>query len=121
MKVPQIQPQTADDQLFINQIKGKVMSQKIKISEEEVKSVRELQAKFQEVRFNFGGLYLEKLAVDSAVKALTEREGQLQDAWKDLQKQENELLDTILKKYGEGSLDVKEGFFIPESPAVKTS
>lgn len=97
------------------------MNQKIKISDEEVSAIRTLQSKFQEIRSQFGTLYLEKLSVDSAIKAITEREGQLQDEWKSLQKQENDLIEAVLKKYGEGSLDVKEGVFIPETPAVKAT
>lgn len=97
------------------------MNQKIKISEGEVKTINELRDKFQEIRFQFGGLYLEKLSVDAAIKAITDKEGQLQAAWKDLQKQEDELLDAISKKYGDGSLDLKEGVFIPEPQTVKST
>jgi predicted transcriptional regulator len=92
------------------------MSEKIKITEEELNTVRTVQTKFQDVRFQFGGLYIEKLAVDAAIKAITDKEGQLQEEWKSLQKQENDIIEAILKKYGEGSLDVKEGVFIPETP-----
>jgi hypothetical protein len=85
----------------------------IKITDEELNTVRTVQAKFQDVRFQFGGLYIEKLAVDAAIKAITDREGQLQEAWKGLQKQENDIIEAILKKYGEGNLDLSKGEFIP--------
>ena len=94
------------------------MNEKIKITEDELNSVRTLQVKFQEKLFQFGRLYLEKMSVEATIKSITERETQLQDSWKDLQKQENDTIEAILKKYGEGSLDVKEGVFIPEIAAL---
>jgi hypothetical protein len=90
------------------------MSEKIKITEEELNTVRTVQTKFQDVRFQFGGLYIEKLAVDAAIKAITDRESQLQEEWRSLQKQENDIIEAILKKYGEGNLDLSKGEFIPE-------
>lgn len=90
------------------------MAEKIKLKDEELKQLREHQVNVQNKIDQFGRLYLEKLSVDAAIKAVTDRETQLQTEWQTLQKTENELLDGILKNYGEGSLDVREGVFIPE-------
>lgn len=89
-------------------------TQKIKVSDEELNSIHSLQVKFQEKIEQFGKLYLDKMSVDAAIKAITEKEVQLQTEWESLKKQETTLVDTILKKYGEGSLDIKEGVFIPD-------
>jgi len=93
------------------------MNEKIKLTEEELTKIREHQVNVQNKIDQFGRLYLEKLSVDAAIKAVTDRESQLQSDWTTLQKTESELLDGILKKYGEGSLDVREGVFIPENSA----
>lgn len=95
------------------------MNETKKITESELEEIKTLQSKFQDLRFQFGGLYIEKLTVDEAIKDVTRRENQLQDEWKNLQKQNSDLIDAILKKYGEGSLNIKEGVFIPETSAVK--
>ena len=93
------------------------MNEKIKLTEEELTKIREHQVNVQNKIDQFGRLYLEKLSVDAAIKAVTDRESQLQSDWTTLQITESELLDGILKKYGEGSLDVREGVFIPEKSA----
>lgn len=93
------------------------MAEKIKLTEEELNQIRTHQVNVQNKIDQFGRLYLEKLNVDAAIKAVTDRESQLQADWTALQKTENELLNGILKKYGEGSLDVRDGMFIPEKSA----
>jgi hypothetical protein len=90
------------------------MNEKIKITEEELNTVRTIQGGFHQTQMDFGRLYLEKMAVDKAIKDITEKEGGLQERWTSLQKQENDTIDAILKKYGEGSLDLTDGMFIPE-------
>jgi len=89
------------------------MKENIKITEEEQNTIRDLQIKFQKKLGEFGTLYVEKMGIDAAIKAVTDKEITVQNEWKELQKQENSLIESILKKYGEGSLDLKEGVFIP--------
>ena len=91
------------------------MKENIKISESELSEVKLLQNKFQERIFQFGNLYLEKMQIEAAVKSITDKEVELQEEWKNLQKMENDLISKILTKYGEGSLDLKAGVFIPET------
>ena len=90
------------------------MNETIKISDEELSEVKLLQNKFSERLYQFGNLYLEKMQIEEAVKSIQGKEEQLQNEWKNLQKMENDLIEKILKKYGEGSLDLKAGLFIPE-------
>lgn len=90
------------------------MNEKIKITEEELKTIRDIQGGFHQTQMDFGHLYLEKMAVEKAVKDITEKEAVLQERWISLQKQENDTVEAILKKYGEGNLDLSKGEFIPE-------
>jgi hypothetical protein len=90
------------------------MSEPIKMTEDELSEVRMLQNKFAERVQQFGHLYLEKMQVQEAVDKITKKEGELQNEWKNLQKLENDLIDKVIKKYGEGQLDLKAGVFIPE-------
>ena len=90
------------------------MSESIKIAEEELSEVRMLQSKFQDRIVQFGTLYLEKMQIEAQVKAITDREAELQQEWKNLQKMENDLIDKIIKKYGEGALDLKNGTLTPD-------
>ena len=86
----------------------------IKMTEDEINEIRGLQEKLQEKRFQFGNLYIEKIQIDDYIKAISEKEIAIQEDFKNLQKMESDLIEKILKKYGEGNLDLKAGVFIPE-------
>ncbi len=91
------------------------MSQEnIKMTDDEIAEIKILQDKFQKKIFQLGQLYLKKLQTESVVKSLNEEELKLGNEWKILQKTESELIDKLLNKYGEGSLDLSNGIFISE-------
>lgn len=89
------------------------MKDPIKITQEELQTTTDLQQKFQQMVVDFGNLYVEKMAVEASIKALTEKENRLITEWKDLQTKESELINGFYKKYGDGSLDLKKGLFLP--------
>lgn len=89
------------------------MKDPIKITEQELQSTIDLQQKFQQSVVDFGNLYVEKMAVEASIKALTEKENRLITEWKEHQSKESELINGFYKKYGDGSLDVKKGLFLP--------
>ena len=90
------------------------MSEAIKMTENELAEVRMLQEKFQQKVFQLGQLYLQKLNVEVTIKGLNEQEIKLRDDWVSLQKMENELIEKLLAKYGEGRLDLSKGSFIKD-------
>ena len=94
------------------------MSDSIKMTEGELAEVRMLQEKFQQKIFELGRLLLQKKQMDTAAKNLAEQETKTWDEWTGLQKMENELMDKLLKKYGEGSLDLGAGSFIPDKKPI---
>lgn len=89
------------------------MKDPIKVTDEELKTALSLQSDFQKTVYQFGNLYLEKVQIDNAIKLITSKEKELQDKLKDLQDKENELIQGIYKKYGDGKLDLEKGLFIP--------
>ena len=89
------------------------MKDPIKITQEEAQETSDLQQKVQQSVLDFGNLYVEKMAVEGSIKALTEKENKLQEVWKDLQTKETELIQSFYKKYGDGSLDLRKGLFLP--------
>jgi len=92
----------------------KNMKDPIKITQEESQDTVDLQNKFQQMIAHFGNLYVEKMQVDTMIKSLTEKEGKLQEEWKSLQTKENELVQSFYKTYGNGSLDLAKGLFVPQ-------
>lgn len=89
------------------------MNEEIKISPETLAEIKLLQSKFQEGIFKFGNLKIEKLELDKLNTNFIEKEKQLEEEWTSLQKLETGLLDKIVKTYGEGSLNLTDGIFVP--------
>lgn len=84
-----------------------------KIDDASYSEIKMLQGKFQELIFKFGNLGIEKLELDRLVTEFVAKEKNLRDEWTNLQKLEKSLMDTIVQKYGEGNLNMKDGTFTP--------
>jgi len=89
------------------------MKDPIKVSEEELKTAVSLQSEFQNTVYEFGSLYLEKMQIDNAIKLITTKETELQEKLKTLREKEDNLIQNVYKKYGDGKLDLEKGLFIP--------
>jgi predicted nuclease with TOPRIM domain len=89
------------------------MSEPIKFTQEELDNLGKIQSKYQENTFRFGQLYLDKLSLDEKFKQLSESEASLKNNFLEIQKEEETWLNSITTKYGEGSLSLKDGTFIP--------
>jgi len=92
------------------------MADSIKITENELAEVRMIQEKFQQKLYQLGQLFLQKKQLETSVKNLAEQETKTWEEWTNLQKMENELMDKLLQKYGEGNLDVSQGVFVSNGP-----
>jgi hypothetical protein len=90
------------------------MPETIKLTEEEFKGVQEIQNKYNETVFKFGQFYLERLNLDEKIKNLVELEEKTKEELSLIQKEEQEWINKISSKYGDGSLSLKDGTFIPK-------
>ena len=77
-----------------------------KFTEEELKSLKDLQQKFQQSTFQFGQLHLSKMKLEEQEKAL-------KAYVLALEKEEIKLAETLSDKYGKGSIDTETGEFTP--------
>lgn len=89
------------------------MSEPIKFTQQELDALKNIQLSFQENIMSFGQLYLDKMTLDSKIKELTQVESSLREKYEKIQKDEDDWLNSITSKYGEGSLNLKDGTFIP--------
>ena len=87
-----------------------------KLKEQELIEIKDLQSKIQETIIKLGKLQVDKMDLDAAVADYLANEKSLKEHWHTLQKNEKELLQSILTNYGEGSLNLANGTF---SPSVK--
>ena len=87
------------------------MSDVIKFTDEELQSIAKLQSDYQQSIFALGQIDLEKTNAEQQLKLLTEKREKVFENWKNLQKQESDLLNSLSQKYGEGTLSLKDGTF----------
>lgn len=96
------------------------MKTPIKLKEEELKAIEDIQVKNSEMLAAFGLLYLDKMRIDETIRAVATKEQKVQNDWVALRKREDDFIDNLVKTYGEGALDMKNGTFIPQDDPPKT-
>ena len=94
------------------------MSEQIKMTDMELSEVKMIQEKFQQKVVQLGHITLQKKQLENSTKTLNDQENKAWEEWASLQKMETELIDKLLGKYGEGSLDLNAGTFIPEKKST---
>ena len=82
------------------------MADAIKFTEDELKSLQELQETYNQITMAIGQLNVSKYAIN-------EREDSLKKALLDTKTKENELAKELTDKYGKGTLDISNGEFTP--------
>jgi hypothetical protein len=86
----------------------------IKFSAEELSELKKIQTDYQQTIIRFGELNIERLSIESSINNLKIAEDKLKQEYSDLQKKEQSLINKIIDKYGEGTLNIAEGVFTPE-------
>lgn len=89
------------------------MNESIKFTEHEMQSIAKLQNEYQQSIFALGQIDLEKTDLEQQLSQLKEQRDKVYENWKNLQNQENDLLNSLSQKYGDGSLNLKDGTFKP--------
>jgi len=84
-----------------------------KFSEEELKTVKEIQDEYVKIQTQFGQLSLAKIKLEKDSILLDESESNLKNDFQKIQDKEAEFLDGITKKYGQGTLNPETGEFTP--------
>ena len=81
-----------------------------KLTEEEIKSIQELQTTRQNTLLELGNLEAYQYDIDT-------RKEELFTTLDELRKSDQELGKELSKKYGDGSIDLEKGEFIPQETA----
>ena len=83
-----------------------------KFSDEELKSIKEIQDKYIQIQMNLGKISIAKVRIESQFKNLLSQEEELKNAFTDTQDQEKNFVDSVTEKYGEGVLNAETGEFV---------
>ena len=97
------------------------MAKEIKFTEDELKSLGDLQGKYNVVTNKFGQLAIAKLNFEKQKDVLEDEEFKITEELEATRNEEQELLKEITEKYGPGQLDPQTGVFTPSVDVGTTS
>ena len=89
------------------------MAKEIKFTEDELKSLSELQGKYNVVTNKFGQLAIAKLNFEKQQESIEDEEFKITEELESVRTEEQKLLSSITEKYGPGQLDPQTGVFTP--------
>jgi len=95
--------------------------QETKFTEDELKSLQELQNSYQQKQLQFGQLEVQRLLVTQQLDSLDSAKAKLEVEYGEVQETERKLVQDLNKKYGPGNLDPATGVFTPAPVAEETS
>ena len=90
------------------------MAKEVKFSDEEIKSLKELQQGYLTVQNKFGQVQIAKITLQKQAEELGKTEQEVSKEFSDLQEKEQGIVDQLTEKYGQGTLDPKSGVFTPQ-------
>ena len=91
--------------------------QETKFTEDELKSLQDLQNSYQGKQLQFGQLRVQRLLVQQQLDSIDDTEAKLEVEYGEVQETERKLVADLNKKYGPGNLDPTTGVFTPTSTA----
>jgi hypothetical protein len=91
------------------------MAKEIKFTEEELKSLGDLQVKYNTVTNKFGQVAIAKLNFEKQKESIEDEEFKITEELESVRAEEQTLLNDITEKYGPGQLDPQTGVFTPST------
>ena len=89
------------------------MADTVKFSDDEMKSLSELQDTYQQLTQRMGQLEAQRIVQVQGLDAIDSEKDGLKEQWVNNQQKEREIVDSLNKKYGPGTLDPNSGEFTP--------
>ena len=84
-----------------------------KFTEDELKSLQDLQTSYQQKQLQFGQLEVQRLLVTQQLDQLDNAKAKLEVEYGEVQETERKLVADLNEKYGPGNLDPATGVFTP--------
>tara|TARA_Y100000004_G_scaffold196080_1_gene264963 strand:+ start:175 stop:501 length:327 start_codon:yes stop_codon:yes gene_type:complete len=86
-----------------------------KFSEKEMEKIKSFQDKYVTIQRKFGQGAINKIRLEQSIELLNKEMSELRKEYTELQKEETTFVDSVTKKYGEGTLNPETGEFQPNS------
>ena len=90
-----------------------VESSEVKFTDDELKSLQDLQTNYQEKQAALGQLSVQRILVNQQMETLDIRQDELETEYTAVQQEERDLVKGLNEKYGPGQLDPQTGVFTP--------
>ena len=87
--------------------------QETKFTDDELKSLQDLQNSYQGKQLQFGQLRVQRLLVQQQLDSIDDTEAKLEVEYSEVQETERKLVADLNEKYGPGNLDPATGVFTP--------
>ena len=87
-------------------------NKKIIVEEEELKKVKEIASKYEEITIKLGQIQIQEILITQQKEQLLLQNAALKAEYNDTQLKEQELIKQINEKYGQGNLNLDTGEFI---------
>lgn len=94
------------------------MSTPLKLSEQELQKVQELQTKYAEITAQLGQIKIESIIINEQLKRLNTLEDSLAAKYLAIQTEEEQFAKLISEKYGNGDINIETGEFLPAGQTV---
>ena len=88
-------------------------SKQIKFTDEEIKSLQDLQTSYSNVRSSFGDLEIQRMQTEQRLEQINNEKLRLETEYSALNMSEQQLVNDLNEKYGPGNLDPNTGVFTP--------
>ena len=88
-----------------------VESSDVKFTDDELKSLQDLQTNYQEKQVALGQLSVQRILVNQQMEVLAIRQEELETEYTAVQQEERDLVQGLNEKYGPGQLDPQTGVF----------
>ena len=89
------------------------MAEDTKFTKEEMETISKIQETYLEIQQKLGQVSLSKLKLEQQAEAIDKMEEELLENFKKTQKEEKDFVDSVTKKYGDGTLNPESGIFTP--------
>lgn len=86
-----------------------------KLDKEHLEEIQSLRESFANNANNLGSVALEQIAMNRRMEFLNAEQDRLYGEFETLRKQEQELLEKMRERYGEGQINIADGTFTPDT------
>ena len=89
------------------------MAEDTKFTKEEMDMISKIQETYLDIQQKLGQVSLSKLKLEQQSEAIDKMEKEILENFKKTQKEEKDFVDSVTKKYGDGTLNPESGIFTP--------